>query len=379
MTAADLSHRSRRHARPGTEPARPSRRARHRRLDDCRPRDGRDAEPPRARSSAARSTARLQGVVEITVDAARATMLGRRRRRSRPRARASSTTRRATSSRTSTSSTAPPRCASASGTARPTGATVVGTDPSTDLAVIKVDAPASMLEAAPARRLERARGRRRRGRDRQPVRPRGDASRPASSAPCTGRCGRRTASRSTTRSRPTPRSTTATPAARSSTSSAQVIGVNAQIESDSGGNDGVGFAIPSNTVKSIAPELIESGEVEHAYLGVGARRRFPPSVADQLGTVAGAAVAEVRGGTPAAKAGLRRRPARRRSTDRTVPDRRRRDHGGRRPDDHELRTSSSAAIDAKKPGDTISITYWRNGDSHTVNVKLATRPEEGVR
>ena len=37
------------------------------------------------------------------------------------------------------------------------------------------------------------------------------------------------------------------------------------------------------------------------------------------------------------------------------------------------------AIDSKKPGDTISVTYWRNGDSHTVDVKLTTRPEEGVR
>ena len=37
------------------------------------------------------------------------------------------------------------------------------------------------------------------------------------------------------------------------------------------------------------------------------------------------------------------------------------------------------AIDAKQPGDTISVTYWRNGDSKTVDVKLASRPEEGVR
>ena len=37
------------------------------------------------------------------------------------------------------------------------------------------------------------------------------------------------------------------------------------------------------------------------------------------------------------------------------------------------------AIDAKQPGDTISITYWRNGESHTVDVKLATRPESGAR
>jgi putative serine protease PepD len=48
-----------------------------------------------------------------------------------------------------------------------------------------------------------------------------------------------------------------------------VIGVNAQIRSESGGNDGVGFAIPSNTVKDIAARLVSGGSVEHAYLGVG--------------------------------------------------------------------------------------------------------------
>ncbi len=55
----------------------------------------------------------------------------------------------------------------------------------------------------------------------------------------------------------------------------RVIGVNAQIESESGGSDGVGFAIPSNTVRSIVRQLIATGEVEHAYLGDphGARRR----------------------------------------------------------------------------------------------------------
>ncbi len=48
----------------------------------------------------------------------------------------------------------------------------------------------------------------------------------------------------------------------------RVIGVNAQIESESGGSDGVGFAIPSNTVRSIVSQLIATGEAEHAYLGV---------------------------------------------------------------------------------------------------------------
>jgi S1-C subfamily serine protease len=71
-----------------------------------------------------------------------------------------------------------------------------------------------------------------------------------------------------------------------------VIGVNAQIQSDSGGNDGVGFAIPSNTVKRVASQLISSGKAQHAFLGVS--------------LAAGSTrVAEVRAGTPADQAGLK--------------------------------------------------------------------------
>src|SRR5205085_7808520 len=46
----------------------------------------------------------------------------------------------------------------------------------------------------------------------------------------------------------------------------QVVGVNSQIQSDSGGNDGVGFAIPSNTVKNVISQLVSGGQVQHAYL-----------------------------------------------------------------------------------------------------------------
>src|SRR5207302_8147499 len=48
----------------------------------------------------------------------------------------------------------------------------------------------------------------------------------------------------------------------------KVIGINAQIESDSGGNDGVGFDVPSSTVRQIASRLVSTGKAEHAYLGV---------------------------------------------------------------------------------------------------------------
>ena len=53
----------------------------------------------------------------------------------------------------------------------------------------------------------------------------------------------------------------------------QVIGVNSQIESSSGGNVGIGFAVPSNTVKTVISQLRETGKVSHAYLGVQRRSR----------------------------------------------------------------------------------------------------------
>src|SRR4029453_8797627 len=86
-------------------------------------------------------------------------------------------------------------------------------------------------------------------------------------------------------------------------SSAQVIGVNAQIAGQTGANVGIGFAIPSDTVKSIADTLISSGKVEHAYLGVTVQE-IPSTVADQLGAVAGVEITDVRSNTPAKDAGL---------------------------------------------------------------------------
>jgi putative serine protease PepD len=131
-------------------------------------------------------------------------------------------------------------------------------------------------------------------------------------------------------------------------SSGQVIGVNAQIASDSGGNEGVGFAIPSNTAKSIVSQLIDSGKVEHAFLGV----------ALQDATGAGAQVSRVTANTPAQRAGLRAGDVI------TQVD------GKRIGTGDELR----AAINAKSPGDQVSLTYRRDGETHTVRVTLANRP-----
>ena len=72
---------------------------------------------------------------------------------------------------------------------------------------------------------------------------------------------------SRTRSRSTRRSTTATRAGRCSTR-AGVIGINAQIRSDSGNAEGVGFAIPINSARRSMEQLISTGKVAYAYVGV---------------------------------------------------------------------------------------------------------------
>ncbi len=108
-----------------------------------------------------------------------------------------------------------------------------------------------------------------------------------------------------------------------------VVGVNAQISSESGGNDGVGFAIPSNTVETIVSQILSDGDVEHAYLGVGVAT-IPESATGELDSAAGVALTEVRPGHP----GRRGRPAGRHGHDDDrrppVPDGRRRGHRGRR-------------------------------------------------
>ena len=133
----------------------------------------------------------------------------------------------------------------------------------------------------------------------------------------------------------------------------KVIGTNVQIAIDSqnGGsaNAGVGFAVPSNTVKSVADDLIAGKVVEHAYLGV--------SVGDsQSGS--GAQVGTVRAGGPAAAAGLKAGDVI------TAID------GTAILNANEL----TAAISSHIPGDKLKITVTRGGTTLSISATLGTRP-----
>ena len=129
----------------------------------------------------------------------------------------------------------------------------------------------------------------------------------------------------------------------------RVIGINTQIQSDSGGSDGVGFAIPSNTVRSVVDQMVAGKTVQHAYLGIKVSDSTSPP---------GALLAEVISGEPADKAGLQTNDVITKLDDTTITD----------------GAGLSGVIDDKKPGDELKVTYVRNGETHTVTIKLGTRP-----
>jgi Do/DeqQ family serine protease len=85
-----------------------------------------------------------------------------------------------------------------------------------------------------------------------------------------------------------------------------LIGINSQILSPSGGNIGIGFAIPSNMASSVMDQLIAAGKVERGHLGV-AIQPMTPELADKLKLteLRGVVVASVAPGSAAARAGLR--------------------------------------------------------------------------
>jgi S1-C subfamily serine protease len=150
-----------------------------------------------------------------------------------------------------------------------------------------------------------------------------------------------------------------------------VIGVTSQIQSQGGGNEGIGFAVPSNTVKSIATQLISSGKVEHSYLGV-AIASIPSAAASRLGA-SGAAITQVRAGSPAATAGLKA------STGTTAVGGQDYPTGGDVITKVDGKTVASAAdlqqlIDAKSPGTHVTLTVVQSGKTRTVDVTLGTRP-----
>lgn len=141
----------------------------------------------------------------------------------------------------------------------------------------------------------------------------------------------------------------------------EVVGINTMIYSQSGGNVGIGFAVPVNDVRNIAQQLVESGEVEYGWLGV-----YFQAVTDEdlemLGadTDFGMLVTEVIDGGPAMDSGIR---------------------GGDillTLNGVELHKSSDlvTVIANKMPGEVVSFEILRNGETLGVDVELGSRPDK---
>ncbi|MGE5408216.1 MAG: S1C family serine protease [Syntrophothermus sp.] len=156
---------------------------------------------------------------------------------------------------------------------------------------------------------------------------------------------------------------------------ARVLGINQQIETNSGANDGVGFAVPVSAVRRSVAQLEQDGTVEYAYIGVSTEPLYP-QLAEKLGldTTFGGLIAEVVPGGPAEKAGLKGGTGslRFQAGEYTT--------GG----DVILQVDGKDVIEPddlarliayRKPGEAVTLTVLRDGRREDVEVTLGKRPD----
>jgi S1-C subfamily serine protease len=156
--------------------------------------------------------------------------------------------------------------------------------------------------------------------------------------------------------------------------SGHVIGINEQIASQSGGNQGLGFAVPINTAVSVMKQLQQSGKVTYAYLGIEGQT-VSTDVASALGLKAdsGVLIATVASGSPAAKAGLKGGSQQQTLQGQAYVT------GGDiiTAFDGQAVTSIEgliADINQHKPGDKVTLTVVSGGSTKQVDVTLTQRP-----
>ncbi len=143
----------------------------------------------------------------------------------------------------------------------------------------------------------------------------------------------------------------------------RVIGINVAIASDNGGNQGIGFAIPSNTAKKIALQLIENGEVPRGYLGI-ALQELPGPKAKALGIAdGGVMVTKVLPGEGAQQAGLQ------------VGDIVTRVNAEALSASQPVRHFRQLVVDIA-PASEVNLEILRDGHRQTMKVKVGKRPAE---
>ncbi len=153
-----------------------------------------------------------------------------------------------------------------------------------------------------------------------------------------------------------------------------MIGINEQIASESGGNQGLGFAVPINTAISVMEQLQQSGKVTYAYLGIEGQT-VSSDVASALGlkTDSGVLIASVASGSPADDAGLRGGTQQQTLQGQVYV------VGGDIITAFNGKAVTSmegliADINQHKPGDEVTLTVVHDGSTEKVEVTLAERP-----
>ncbi|MBI1234597.1 MAG: Do family serine endopeptidase [Alphaproteobacteria bacterium] len=140
-----------------------------------------------------------------------------------------------------------------------------------------------------------------------------------------------------------------------------VIGVNSQILSPTGGNIGIGFAIPSDVASEIVNQLIETGRVSRGWLGVQIQD-VTEDIADSVGldSQSGAIVSSLVSGGPAASAGLRRGDV----------------ILAMNGEDVESANGLTRRVGAARANEEVRFTVLRDGREQTIRVRLGDRPSE---
>ena len=143
----------------------------------------------------------------------------------------------------------------------------------------------------------------------------------------------------------------------------RLVGINSEILSGSGGNQGIGFAIPSNLCQWVMTSLVKTGHVDRGFLGVTIQS-LTPTLAQQfkLDRITGALVADVSPGSPADTAGLKSRDVIQQFNSKPVKD----------------SAQFKLQVAETSPGTKVPIQVYRDGETKTLEVTLKNAPNQKV-
>jgi serine protease Do len=145
--------------------------------------------------------------------------------------------------------------------------------------------------------------------------------------------------------------------------SGAVVGINSQIYSNSGGFQGVSFAIPINLARQVEEQIVKTGKVSHGRLGVQVQN-IDQSLADsfKLNSPAGALVAKVEPGSAAADAGVKPGDVILEYNGTPVKD----------------ASALSMRVNTTAPGEKATLKIWRDGESKTLTARIRSATDEST-